>query len=368
MDKTSAFDNNGAAPIGNSSISQRNNAEWLHLLPGHGEYEDSRFRIIGDSPALRLVLDQIHVVAPTDSTVLIHGETGTGKELVARAIHELSPRRRAPFVTLNCAAIPAGLLESELFGHERGAFTGAVIQRIGRFEMANGGTLFLDEIGDMTLDLQVKLLRVLQEQTYERLGSNRTSRVNVRVVAATHRDLERMIGEKQFRADLFYRLSVFPLSLPSLRDRRTDIPVLARHFLAKFGQRMNRAVDSIPSDTMDVMLNYTWPGNIRQLQNFIEHGVIVSRGSVFTPPLSQLMRRESDSPKVTQTLEDATRNHILDVLQETKWVVGGRKGAAARLGIARTTLLSKMRRLGIEAADEESSSGLGRQQAFASVA
>jgi formate hydrogenlyase transcriptional activator len=369
MFKTSAFDSNGAASTGNSSIIERNNLERLHLLPGHDEQEHSRYGIIGDGPAIRFVLDQIGIVAPTDSTVLIQGETGTGKELVARAIHDLSPRRRAPFVTLNCAAIPAGLLESELFGHERGAFTGAVTQRIGRFEMANGGTLFLDEIGDMTLDLQVKLLRVLQEQTFERLGANRTSRVNVRVVAATHRDLPRMIEEKQFRADLFYRLSVFPVTLPPLRDRREDIPVLAQHFLTKFAERMNRAVDSIPSDSLEVMLNYSWPGNIRQLQNFIEHGVIVSRGSVFEPPLSQLMERKSDSPRVKQTLENATRNHILEVLQEAKWVVGGRKGAAARLGIARTTLLSKMRRLGIEpAGHEESNTSLGHQRAFASVA
>ncbi len=335
---------------------------------GAGSDGEGRHGMIGNSPAIRTVLEQIDVVAHTDSTVLIQGETGTGKELVARAIHESSPRQRSPFITLNCAAIPAGLLESELFGHERGAFTGAVTQRIGRFEMAHGGTLFLDEIGDMALDLQVKLLRVLQEQTFERLGGTRTSRVNVRVVAATHRNLAQMIEDRQFRADLFYRLSVFPISLPALRERRGDIPALARHFLTRYAQRMQKPVESIPSETMDAMLAYDWPGNIRQLQNFIEHGVIVSQGFVFEPPLGQLLERKTDMPKGGQTLEDATRNHILGVLEESKWVVGGRKGAAARLGIARTTLLSKMRRLGIESVVDEGRTRSADHRAFASMA
>jgi formate hydrogenlyase transcriptional activator len=306
--------------------------------------------IIGKSRALRAVLQQVDLVAPTDSTVLIQGETGTGKELIARAIHRQSSRRNGPFITLNCAAIPATLLESELFGHERGAFTGAVTQRIGRFEAANGGTLFLDEVSEIALDLQVKLLRVLQEREFERLGATRSTRVNVRVVAATNRDLSRMIQEQEFRADLYYRLSVFPVSLPALRDRPEDIPVLARHFMTRYAEEMNRPVDKIPEATIDAMMAYDWPGNVRQLQNFVEHGVIVSRGLVFDPPLGQLQKRSGpDRPVVSRkTLEAATRDHILQTLEETRWVVGGRHGAAARLGIARTTLLSKMRRLGIE--------------------
>jgi transcriptional regulator with GAF, ATPase, and Fis domain len=329
--------------------------------------------MIGTSRLLNSVLEQIDVVASTDSTVLIQGETGTGKELVAQAIHNLSPRRNAPLIKLNCAAIPAGLLESELFGHERGAFTGAFTQRIGRFEMANGGTLFLDEIGDMALDLQVKLLRVLQEQEFERLGSTRTTRVNVRLVAATHRDLSQMVGNKEFRADLFYRLSVFPVSLPPLRDRREDIPALVRHFVGKYSERMNKAVEVIPSETMDAIVAYDWPGNVRQLQNFIEHGVIISRSTVFQPPLSQL-RSEKNGPASTgkgisfKTLEDATRDHVLQTLQETKWVVGGRHGAAARLGIARTTLIAKMRRLGIESAHDDSGRSTGRPQTLGAMA
>ncbi len=325
--------------------------------------------IIGTSQGIRAVLEQVSVVAPTDSTVLIQGETGTGKELIAKAIHDMSSRSKSPFVTLNCAAIPAGLLESELFGHERGAFTGAVTQRVGRFEMANGGTLFLDEIGDMALDLQVKLLRVLQEQTFERLGSTRTSKVNVRVVAATHRDLLRMIEGKEFRADLYYRLSVFPVALPPLRDRPEDIPALTRHFVAKYSERLNKIVDEIPSETMDAMTAYEWPGNIRQLQNFVEHGVIVSRGTVFQPALNQLRSRQQAAGKPSRTLEEATRQHILQVLEETRWVVGGNRGAAAKLGVARTTLLSKMRRLGIEAIGAQGrTSTASRGHAFVSVA
>jgi formate hydrogenlyase transcriptional activator len=327
--------------------------------------------IIGTSRGIRTVLEQVSVVAPTDSTVLIQGETGTGKELIARAIHDLSRRSKGPLVTLNCAAIPVGLLESELFGHERGAFTGAVTQRLGRFEMANGGTLFLDEIGDMALDLQVKLLRVLQEQAFERLGGTRTSHVSVRVVAATHRDLLRMVDAKEFRADLYYRLSVFPIAVPPLRERRDDIPALTRYFVAKYSERMNRILDEILSETMEAIVRYDWPGNIRQLQNFIEHGVIVSTGTVFQPALSQLRSRPEQQhvEKTGRTLEEATRSHILQTLEETKWVVGGSRGAAARLGVARTTLLSKMRRLGIESLAEEARQDMnGRGRAFASVA
>jgi formate hydrogenlyase transcriptional activator len=324
--------------------------------------------IVGSSSAVRSVLEQINIVAPTDSTVLIQGDTGTGKELFARTIHMLSRRRNAPLVILNCAAIPAGLLESELFGHERGAFTGAVNQRIGRFEMANGGTLFLDEIGDMALDLQVKFLRVLQEQAFERLGSTRTSRVDVRVIAATNRDLLKMVEDKEFRADLFYRLSVFPISLPSLRDRPEDIPALARHFLVKYSTLMNKLVEEIRSETMAAMVAYEWPGNIRQLQNFVEYGVIVSQGPVFQPDLKQLHRRARGAVTASaRTLEDATRLHIVDTLKETKWIIGGRHGAAARLGIARTTLLSKMRRLGIETKDGLVTREPQAKRAFASA-
>jgi formate hydrogenlyase transcriptional activator len=329
--------------------------------------ENGRYGVIGRSRAISSVFEQISVVAPTDSTVLIQGETGTGKELFAQAIHRQSQRRNSPLVTLNCAAVPAGLLESELFGHERGAFTGAVTQRIGRFEMANGGTLFLDEIGDMALELQVKLLRVLQEQTFERLGSTRTLKVNVRVIAATNRDLLQMVEDKAFRADLYYRLSVFPISLPALRDRAEDIPLLARHFIAKYSDRMNKLIEDIPLATMDAMTAYDWPGNVRQLQNFIEHGVIVSQGPVFLPALHQLKLRNSSLPRSHKTLEDAARDHILEALKEARGIVGGKQGAAARLGVARTTLLSKMRRLGIESASEEVRAG-SRQHAFASVA
>jgi len=338
-----------------------------NTFSGKDERESASHGIIGTSRLLTSVMEQIGVVAPTDSTVLIQGETGTGKELVAEALHNSSPRRNGPFIKLNCAAIPAGLIESELFGHERGAFTGALNQRIGRFEMANGGTLFLDEIGDLALDLQVKLLRVLQEQEFERLGGTRSIRVNVRLIAATHRDLLQMVADKEFRADLFYRISVFPIALPPLRDRREDIPALTRHFVAKYSERMNKVVEEIPSETMEAMLAYDWPGNVRQLQNFIEHGVIVSPGTTFAPPLAQLRSQKSSLPKNgNKTLEDATRDHVLQTLEETKWVVGGRHGAAARLGIARTTLVSKMRRLGIESEEGRGRNGSGHA-AFASA-
>ncbi len=332
------------------------------------ERDHGRCGIIGNSPGIRSVLAQVDLVAPTDSTVLIEGESGTGKELFAQAVHLLSKRRNAPLVTLNCAAIPTGLLESELFGHERGAFTGAVSQRIGRFEMANGGTLFLDEIGDMALDLQAKLLRVLQEQTFERLGSTRTSHVNVRVIAATNRDLFRMVENKEFRADLFYRLSVFPIFLPPLRDRRGDIPELVRHFVTRCSERMNKIIEEIPAEVMEAIVSYDWPGNIRQLQNFIEHGVIVSNGPVFQPATGQLKTRALPAQaKSRRTLEDAMRDHILETLKESNGVVGGKNGAAARLGIARTTLIAKMRRLGIESAMNEVSSAVNSRPAFATA-
>jgi formate hydrogenlyase transcriptional activator len=325
--------------------------------------------IIGESRALKSVLQQVEMVAPTDSTVLIQGETGTGKELIARSVHNASSRRNGPFITLNCAAIPAALIESELFGYERGAFTGAMTQRIGRFEAANGGTLFLDEIGEIALDLQVKLLRVLQEQEFERLGSTRTTKVNVRVVAATNRDLPQMIEEKQFRADLFYRLSVFPIHVPALRERREDIPALVHHFMLKYSQRMNKVVDEVPSKTMDAMTSYDWPGNIRQLQNFVEHGVIISRGAAFQPALEQLENKKTSLPKTRKTLDEAVREHILQALEQTRWVVGGRRGTAAYLGVARTTLLAKMRRLGIESRREGlANPGVERQAAFAAMA
>jgi transcriptional regulator with GAF, ATPase, and Fis domain len=304
--------------------------------------------IIGNSTAIRAVMADVALVAPTDSTVLIEGETGTGKELFARAIHTLS-RRQGPLVTLNCAAIPVSLLESELFGHERGAFTGAFTQRTGRFEAANRGTLFLDEIGDLPLELQAKLLRLLQEHSFERLGSSQTRHVDVRIIAATNRDLATMVANREFRADLFYRLSVFPISLPPLRQRREDIPALTRYFVSKFAERLDRVLEDIPLETLAAMVAFDWPGNIRQLQNFIEHGLILSRGSVFQPALSQLQRAPYNSAISAGTLLDGvTRRHILDVLRETNGVVGGANGAAARLGVARTTLIAKMRRLGIE--------------------
>jgi len=336
-------------------------APGLQLIGGSSANAEG---IIGTSPAMRSVLKQIDMVAPTDSTVLIQGETGTGKELCAQAIHMKSSRRNAPLVTLNCAAVPAGLLESELFGHERGAFTGAVSQRMGRFEMANGGTLFLDEIGDMALDLQAKLLRVLQDQAFERVGGTRTSRVNVRIVAATNRDLARLAEQKEFRADLYYRLSVFPLSLPPLRERHGDVPDLVRHFVAKFSERMNKCVDRIPDQTMDAMVAYEWPGNIRQLQNFVEHGVIVSEGPVFQPALDQLRSAGAARHCGKKTLDDAIRDHILDTLKQTNGVVGGKNGAAARLGLARTTLIAKMRRLGLEFS-QNPSGNRENSQAFA---
>ncbi|MGH7255749.1 MAG: sigma 54-interacting transcriptional regulator, partial [Nitrospirales bacterium] len=303
--------------------------------------------IIGESAALKRVLKQIEIVAPTDSTVLILGDTGTGKELLARAIHNLSRRRERTFVKMNCAAIPTGLLESELFGHEKGAFTGAIAQKIGRFELADGGTLFLDEVGDVPLEVQSKLLRVLQEQEFERLGSTRTIKVNVRLVAATNRDLAQMVADKQFRSDLYYRLNVFPLSVPSLRERQEDIPLLVRYFAQKFARRMNKHVETIPTESMNVLSQYHWPGNIRELENLIERAVILSQGPGLNVPLAELKAAAKQEGQPVTTLEAAEREHIVHALQAAKWVIGGPNGAAARLGMKRTTLQSKMQKLGI---------------------
>ena len=304
--------------------------------------------IVGGSPALRGVLRQVEVVAPTDSGVLIQGETGTGKELIAQAIHNRSARRDRPFVKVNCAAIPSGLLESELFGHEKGAFTGAVMRKPGRFEIADKGTLFLDEVGDIPLDLQSKLLRVLQEREFERLGSNRTQQVDVRVIAATHRDLKQMVEEGTFRSDLYYRLYVFPLVVPPLRDRREDIPLIVRHFVDKYARRMNRQIETIPSRTMEVCANYAWPGNVRELQNFIERAVILSPGTSLRAPLEELKQGTSQGSGTNlSSLEQMEREHVLRALRESNWVTGGPNGAAVRLGMKRTTLAYRIRKLGI---------------------
>jgi formate hydrogenlyase transcriptional activator len=305
--------------------------------------------IVGTSTALRRVLAKVETVAPTDSTVLIYGETGTGKELIARAIHNLSPRHRNAFVKLNCAAIPTGLLESELFGHEKGAFTGAISQRIGRFELANRGTVFLDEVGEIPLELQTKLLRVLQEREFERLGSTRTIRTDARLIAATNRDLAEMVEGQRFRSDLFYRLNVFPVRVPALRERQEDIPLLVRHFVQHFARRMNRVIDSIPSETMSALVRYPWPGNIRELQNLIERAVILSSGPVLRVPLKDLPNRPvvGSTTARPQTMEEAERAHILAALKETNWVIAGPNGAAARLGMNRSTVQFRMKKLGI---------------------
>ncbi len=306
--------------------------------------------IIGGGSSLGAVLDQVETVAPTDSTVLIQGETGTGKELIGRAIHNLSERRERNFVKVSCAAIPVGLLESELFGHEKGAFTGAIARKIGRFELADKGTLLLDEVGDIPLELQAKLLRVLQEQEFERLGSTLTLRVNVRVVAATNRDLKQMVANREFRSDLYYRLNVFPIRIPPLRERTEDIPLLVRHFVQKYGRRMNKGIQTVPTEVMNALAKYHWPGNIRELEHFVERAVILSPSSDLCVPLSELKittESSSLSSDSTKTLEEVEREHILKVLQVTRWVVGGPSGAAARLGTKRTTLQARMQKLGI---------------------
>ncbi len=316
-------------------------------LEGEIQTEYNFEEIVGESRALKQVLKQVETVAGTDSTVLILGETGSGKELIARALHNLSGRRDRTFVKLNCAAIPTGLLESELFGHERGAFTGAIASKIGRFELADRGTIFLDEVGEIPLELQVKLLRVLQEQEFERLGSTRTIRVNVRVVAATNRELGQMVEEQKFRSDLYYRLKVFPITMPPLRERTGDIPLLVRHFAQKFATRMKKRIDSIPVEAMQALQAYPWQGNVRELENFIERAVILSSGSELFVPLSELKRPTIPVNGSIATLEEAERDHIMKVLHDTNWRIGGTSGAAARLGMKRTTLQSKMQRLGI---------------------
>ena len=311
--------------------------------------------IVGSSPVLRAVLDQVRTVAPTGATVLIEGETGTGKELIARSIHMNSERRRRPFVKVNCAAIPAELLESELFGHERGAFTGAIAQRIGRFEAANGGTLFLDEIGEMPVHLQAKLLRCVQEQEIERVGGNRTIHIDVRIVAATNRDLKAMVEENKFRADLYYRLAVFPLTIPPLRERRRDIPVLTGYFVQKYSRRMGREIESVPAQAIEALSGYDWPGNIRELQNVIERSVILSNGPELQVIMPQFTARSKSFPaeaaplyiRASNISEAVERARILEALKEANGQVGGATGAAARLGLKRTTLQSRMRKYNI---------------------
>jgi formate hydrogenlyase transcriptional activator len=316
---------------------------------GEQELSERRFeQIVGHSSALEAVLEKVERVAPTSSTVLIEGQTGTGKELIARAIHNLSPRCGRPFVKLNCAAIPLDLLESELFGHEKGAFTGAIAQKIGRFEMANGGTLFLDEVGDIPSALQPKLLRVLQEQEFERLGSGRTHQVDVRLVAATNRDLGDMVARNQFRDDLYYRLNVFPVLLPPLRERQEDIPALVSHFVEVFSRRMSKEIDHIPPETMEAFQDYSWPGNIRELQNLIERAVILANDGVLPNPLLAATQRARARAAGPITLRDSERALILQTLESMNWVIGGPNGAAARLGLKRTTLLHKLKKLGIK--------------------
>jgi formate hydrogenlyase transcriptional activator len=318
-------------------------------------YERRFEQVIGNSPALEAVLEQVERVAPTGSTVLIQGETGTGKELIARAIHNISSRCGRPFVRLNCAAIPLDLLESELFGHEKGAFTGAIAQKIGRFELADKGTLFLDEVGDIPSALQPKLLRVLQEQEFERLGSTRTHQVDVRLVAATNRDLTEMVERGDFRSDLYYRLNVFPILLPPLRERREDIPALVAHFVEILGRRIGREIEHIAPETMSALNSYHWPGNIRELQNLIERAVILSNDGVLPNPLPTAgTQRALTSPGAT-TLRDSERTLILQTLERVGWVIGGPKGAAAKLGLKRTTLIHKMEKLGISRPSLQSS-------------
>jgi formate hydrogenlyase transcriptional activator len=305
--------------------------------------------IIGESPLLREVLQQVQTVAPTDATVLILGETGTGKELVARAIHDRSGRSERTFVKVNCAAIPWELLESELFGHERGAFTGAIAQKIGRFEVADGGTLFLDEVGEIPLELQPKLLRVLQEQEFERVGGTRTIKVDLRLVAATNRDLARMTDERHFRDDLYYRLNVFPIHVPPLRERSEDIPALVRFFVQRFARPMNRHVEVIRSETLEALRSYRWPGNVRELANLVERAMILSKGRTLEVPLAELTRcpARANHRDAARTLEAVERMHILSILEDTGWRLGGPRGAATRLGMKRTTLQSMIKRLGI---------------------
>jgi formate hydrogenlyase transcriptional activator len=325
----------------------------LSIYPGDDASSAATLHgIVGQSPALGRVLRLVETVATTDAAVLIQGETGTGKELIAGLIHRLSPRHGGPLVTLNCAAIPAGLLESELFGHERGAFTGAIARRIGRFELANRGTLVLDEIGDLPLDLQPKLLRVLEEQEFERIGSTQTIRTDVRVVAATNRPLEELVEAGQFRPDLFYRLNVFPIDLPPLRERTEDIPLLVREFVVEHARRLGRRIESIPLEVMETLVRHPWPGNVRELQHVVHRAVILSHGSTLQlPPLEAPLKILRTSAPFAETFDDAVRQHIVDVLRETNGIVAGPRGAAVRLGLKRTTLLSRMKKLGISVTD-----------------
>jgi formate hydrogenlyase transcriptional activator len=345
-----------------NALAYREIAELKNKLAEEKLYLEEEIRteytyeeIVGESAALKRVLSQVETVAPTDSSVLVLGETGTGKEVIARAIHDLSPRRERTFVKVNCAAIPTGLLESELFGHEKGAFTGAIAQKMGRFELAHRGTLFLDEVGDIPLELQPKLLRVLQEKEFERLGGTRTIHVDVRVVAATNRDLAEMVEERLFRSDLYYRLNVFPIVVPPLRDRAEDIPLLVRYFAQKHARRMDRHIETIPADEMEALTRYSWPGNVRELENLIERAVILSRGPALHVPLPE--DRLSGEANVASpiTLEAAERDHILRTLRDTNWVIAGQHGAATRLGMKRTTLQSRMAKLGISRPSRQSS-------------
>jgi formate hydrogenlyase transcriptional activator len=337
-----------------NALAYREIAELKNKLADEKLYLEEEIRteytfeeIVGESPALKRVLGQVETVAPTDSSVLVLGETGTGKEVIARALHDLSPRRERTFVKVNCAAIPTGLLESELFGHEKGAFTGAIAQKVGRFELAHRGTLFLDEVGDIPLELQPKLLRVLQEKEFERLGGTRTQHVDVRVVAATNRDLTQMVEDRLFRSDLYYRLNVFPITVPPLRERAEDIPLLVRYFAQKHARRMDRRIETIPAEEMEALTRYHWPGNVRELENLIERAVILSRGPALHVPLPEERLSGDATAASPVTLEAAEREHILHALGETHWVIAGPQGAAARLGMKRTTLQSRMTKLGI---------------------
>ncbi len=344
---TPATDESTSSGLFSTVASRRHQA-----IKGKGLNDDFR-EIIGARGALREVLALVRTVAPTNSTTLIEGETGTGKELVARAIHEHSTRIDRPFVKVNCAAIPLGLLESELFGHERGAFTGAVTRKVGRFEAANQGTLFLDEVGDIPPELQPKLLRVLQDGEFERLGSTQTQRANVRLIAATNKDLAKLVAQNQFRSDLYYRLNVFPIPIPPLRHRSGDIPLLVTHFVGIYSERMNKQIAWIPREAMEALRRHSWPGNVRELQNFIERSVILTSGNVLRPPLDSLKPAAETESLRAITLEDAEREHICKTLEQTRWVIAGHKGAAERLGIKRSTLYFRMQRLGISRSDRE---------------
>ena len=348
---TKPFDDEELLNAIRQCITTREEEERLYLESEiNAEYNFEE--IVGKSKALRKALEQVAIVAPTDSTVLLQGETGTGKELVARAVHNLSPRKDRMFVRVNCAAIPSGLLESELFGHEKGAFTGALMQKKGRFEIADGGTLFLDEIGDISMELQPKLLRALQEREFERLGSTRTIQVNVRIIAATHRDIAAMIREDKFREDLFYRLNVFPIDIPPLRERREDVPLLVNYFVCKLSRRMGKRIKSIPSEAMEVLTHASWPGNVRELENFIERAVILTEGSELNVPVAELknhLKNPMPAPRTgsASTFRDAERQAIIDALKAASGKLAGVGGAAERLGLARTTLQNKIHRLGI---------------------